>query len=158
MKKIVLNEAEILIANYIGMARYNNARTLEIVDQKVGDQPNAFVDINGMGGELAACRVFNVYPDLTIVEADKLPGYDFIAKNGAKVDVKTTEYKTGKLLATLKTEIGAANVYLLVTGVLPKYTIVGYCAEEKLLDAANIGDLGKGKGYMLDQEFLTSVG
>ena len=156
--KIVLNEAEILLANYIGMARYNNARTHGVVDQKVGDQSCAFVDINGMGGELAACRAFNAYPDLTIVEADRLPGYDFVTKAGNKIDVKTTEYKSGKLLATMKTKIGDADIYLLVTGVLPKFTVVGYATEDELLQQINIGNLGKGPGYMLDQKSITLLG
>lgn len=156
--KVILNEAEIILSTYIGMARYNNARTNNIVDQKMGDQSCAFVDINGMGGELAAARFFNAYPDLTIVEADRLPGYDFRTRTGLKVDVKTTEYPAGKLLATLKTQLGDADMYVLVTGVLPKYRVVGYAKEEKLLDEENIGDLGKGKGYILEQKSLTLIG
>lgn len=158
MIEIILNETEMLIATYIGMARHNNARVNGIVDQKMGDQDNAFVDINGMGGELAAARCFGAYPDLTIVAADSLPGYDFVSRTGLRVDVKTTEYPNGKLLATKKTKLGDADMYVLVTGVLPKYRVIGYATEIELLDDRYIGDLGKGKGYIMGQGLLSPIG
>ena len=154
--KIVLNEVEIKLAKYIGKARYENARNNNITDQKMGDQSCGFVDINGMGGELAACRAFNRYPDLTIVAADMLPGFDFI-HGKKKVDVKTTEYKSGKLLATMKTKVTAADVYLLVVGTLPEYDVIGWIAADDLIREENIGDLGKGLGYMVDQDRLTLI-
>lgn len=160
MKEIVLHESEILVATYIGMARHNNARVNGIVDRKIGDQDNAFVDINGMGGELAAARFFNAYPDLTIVEADRLPGYDFRTRTGLRADVKTTEWPNGKLLASLKTQLGDADMYVLVTGVLPKYRIIGYATDEQLIKKENIGRLRPDleEGYILDRDSMTLIG
>ncbi len=156
-REVYLNETESLLATYIGMARHNNARVNGIVDRKIGDQDNAFVDINGMGGELAAARIFGAYPDLTIVAADSLPGYDFRSRSGLRVDVKTTEWPNGKLLATLKTKVEDADMYVLVTGVIPRYQVIGYATADQLIREENIGRLKSDleEGYILGRDSMT---
>jgi len=94
-----------------------------------------------------------VYPSL-ILKPDA--GWD-IKYNGEKVDVKTTRYKNGRLLAKLNARKDEVDIYLLVVGTFPEYTVIGYAKKNELLDEKNIIDLGHGEGYGLTQDMLKPV-
>lgn len=156
MITIKLNEAEKLLATHLAKARYENARSKGKPDLKMGNQSNWETDLEGIGGEIAACKHFGVYPD-TETDLITLPKYDLVTKKGTKIDVKTTKYKNGKLLATLKKSKGECDVYLLVVGTFPEYNLVGWAKDSELLDEKNIVDLGHGKGYALEQHQLKQL-
>ena len=151
---ITLNEAEIRLAKYIGKCRFDNARNNGIANQKMGSQSNQLTDENGMGGEIALCKFLNCYPDMEIVL--DLPSYDLVYR-GKRIDAKTTTYKDGRLLATLKTSLGDADIYVLVTGQIPDYTLAGWALETELLSDSNIRDLGHGRGYCMSQSQLLPI-
>ena len=150
---IKLNEAEQVLAKFIAQARYDNARKKNIKDLKMGKQSNWETDLEGIGGEIAACKYFGVYPD-TEAGATSFPKYDLITKKGNKVDVKTTKHKNGRLLANKKKRRGECDAYVLVTGEFPTYRLVGWATDVELLDPKNISDFGHGEGYALDQDQL----
>lgn len=153
---IKLNEAEQLIAKFIAKERYDSARKKNIKDLKMGKQSNWETDLEGIGGEIAACKYFGVYPDyvLTPVGATAFSKFDLITKKGNKVDVKTTKYENGRLLATKKKKRGECDAYVLVIGEFPNYRLVGWATDVELLDPKNIRDFGHGEGYALDQDQL----
>jgi len=150
--EITLNRAEQVLAKYLAEERFKNARRKGKPNQKVGDQPDWYTDLNGIGGEIAVAKKFNVYFD-TELDSEELPEHDLII-NGKKVDVKTTKYSDGMLLATLKKKVDSVDIYVLVTGEFPVYTIKKWCLSEDLIDKKNIKNLGKGDGYALDQDLL----
>lgn len=150
--EIVLNRAEQMLAKYLAEERFKNARKQGKPNQKVGGQPDWYTDLNGIGGEIAVAKRFNVYPD-TELDSSELPEHDLIIK-GKKVDVKTTKYSDGKLLATIKKKVDAVDIYVLVTGEFPVYQIVKWCKSEELISDKNIKDLGRGNVYALEQEKL----
>lgn len=93
-------------------------------------------EIDGMCGEIAACRFFKVEPD-TKVDYDILPNEDLVS-NGEGIDVKTTPYYSGKLLVRVDKASHACDVYVLVTGSFPNYRIVGRINKEKVFLKENI--------------------
>jgi hypothetical protein len=150
---VSLNFGEQVVCKTLAKQRYELARKNNRPDQQIGKQSSEQTDLDGIGGEMAASKVLNVYPSL-ILEPDS--GWD-IQFNGYKIDVKTTRYKTGRLLAKLNARDEQVDVYLLVTGVFPDYSIRGWVMKEELLDKKNIIDLGHGKGYGLTQDKLNSM-
>lgn len=150
--QIKLNRAEQVLARYLAEERFNNARQKGKPNEKVGDQPDWYTDLNGIGGEIAVAKHFNVYPD-TEIDLDNLPEHDLIIRH-KKVDVKTTKYTDGRLLATLKKNLDSVDVYILVIGEFPIYNIVKWCFSKELIHPDNIRNLGRGDGYALDQEML----
>jgi len=149
---ITLNKAEQLIAIHLALERTNNARANGIKNKRMGNQPDWITDLDGIGGELAAAKYFQVYPDTAIVL--NLPTYDLLTRSNKRVDVKTTKHKAGQLLATLKKKTDDCDIFVLVVGEFPEYTLVGWSPSEDLIKQANIKDLGHGKGYALSQSQL----
>ncbi len=102
--RITLNQAEQKLAMYLAKARYDENRAKGNPDPKLSPTTNNEIELDGVAGELAVCRFFNVYPD-TETKYDEYPKYDLITPKGSKVDVKTTQYKNGRLLATLNKKV-----------------------------------------------------
>ena len=153
MIEVTLNSAEQIICKQLALMRYEIARAVNRKDQQIGNQPSWQTDEDGIGGEMAASRLLNVYPSL-ILKPDA--GWD-VEYKGRKVDVKTTRYKSGRLLAKLNARKDEVDIYLLVTGTFPEYTVVGYAEKDELLNEKNIIDLGHGEGYGLTQDMLKPV-
>jgi hypothetical protein len=74
-------------------------------------------------------------------------------RSGTTVDVKTTKYKTGKLIERKSTK-SKADVYVLVTGEFPVYELVGWVYSVDLFKAENLTDLGHGETYAISQNKL----
>ena len=153
MKQIILNSAEQIVCKSLALMRYEIARAVNRKDQQIGKQPSWQTDEDGIGGEIAASRLLNVYPNL-VLKPDA--GWDILYQ-GMKIDVKTTRYINGRLLAKLNSRDEEVDAYLLVTGTFPEYNVIGYASRDSLLSPENIIDLGHGKGYGLSQEQLTPV-
>ena len=153
MKQIILNSAEQIVCKSLALMRYEIARAVNRKDQQIGKQPSWQTDEDGIGGEIAASRLLNVYPNL-VLKPDA--GWDILYQ-GMNIDVKTTRYINGRLLAKLNSRDEEVDAYLLVTGTFPEYNVIGYASRDSLLSPENIIDLGHGKGYGLSQEQLTPV-
>ena len=94
----------------------------------------------------------------TDFQAHELPTHDLIC-NGKTVDVKTTKYRTGRLIIMPHKKNDQCDMYLLVVGEFPEYTVVGYATYDEIVQEENWGDpFGRGKpAYFLDQYKLTPV-
>jgi len=147
---ITLNEAEQKLCYYIAKRRYQNARSNSIPDHKIGPQSCEETDLEGIGAEVAWCKVNNLYPDTEITEG-YTPAEDCISHNGLRIDVKSTKYPNGHLLATLKKKDKRCDLYALVIGAFPTYRIAGYVPAEELFKEENIKNFGHGDGFALAQ-------
>jgi len=152
--KITLNKAEQKLAEYLAKARYNNARRNKVKDKKAGDQSNEFTDLNGIGGEIAFCKMFNLYPD-TETDLIDLPDEDCTLHSGHAVDVKATKYANGRLIVALWKRDAKVDLYALMVGEFPTYRYVGMCRKEDVVNDGTIRDLGHGDTFALDQPDLT---
>ena len=111
-------------------------------------------DINGAGGEIAVCKYFNRYPDLSI--GPRYSGYDLKAK-GKKVDVKTTSFDPAYLQAKRKKTTKDCDIFILVHVSFPTFTILGGATSTQLLQDVNLQDMGYGTKYTMEQSQLSSM-
>lgn len=148
---IELNDAEQRLAKYLAIARHRNARKKGIVNNRIGPQSDELTDLEGIAGEIAFCKMMNVYPDLQI---EYVPNYDCILPDGTKVDVKTTKYDNGKLLSAPWKGEKNIDVFALMVGQMPKYRYAGMMKAKDLLQEHRKQNLGHGVGYVATQDEL----
>ncbi len=125
-----------------------------VEDQQMGDQNPWVVDMDGMVGEFCVAKLFNLCPDLTI--GVRSGGQDLESREGRSIDVKTTRYKTGKLLCTLKKQYEPCDIYVLVVVDDDGGDVVGWAKKEEIFLESNKSDLGHGVGYVLPQSKLNN--
>lgn len=146
------------IIRAIAEKRFAANREQDVFNAKIGSQSNEFTDINGFAGEWAFALYYNLFPDLAVEPGSG--GIDAVY-DGYTVDVKTTEYDDGQLLApTSKKDRDGAEVYFLVTGDYRdewRYKLRGFARKERLLQESNLTDLGYGPTYALEQNELEDV-
>lgn len=151
--RIELSTHELLVARTLGIMRRTCASG-NVVDRQVGKQDPWQIDIDGVIGEFAVAKWLNVYPDMTV--SIRKGGADLVL-NGTTIDVKTTRYKTGKLLATRSKIDTACDLYILAIVDDTGCDIVGWETKDNLLKDENLIDLGHGKGYALTQDKLKTT-
>ena len=150
-----LTELEQRVCKMGAEMRYNAARSSGVYNAKIGPQNNLETDLLGLGGELCVGKWLNVYPDLTIYP--RQGGIDLVSSCGKRIDVKTTKYSTGRLLAKLNTPYKDIDIFILVTTDFPKFVVRGWATKQRLLDPDNIINLGHGEGYGLEQKELNTT-
>jgi hypothetical protein len=138
------------IAGRLAKLRYLNNREKGTVNQRVGGQSDEVTDLEGIAGEIAFTKLANIYPDFQV---KKIKDVDCIYK-GWGVDVKTTSYKNGRLLATMKKANNKAEVYVLMVGEMPIYEFKGWLFADELFRRENIINLGHGLTYGVSQHRL----
>ena len=152
--KISLSKSEQAICKAIAKKRYESNRGNGVSNRKIGNQSNEFTDLNGFAAEFAFCKIFNVMPDFSIQprKSDE-NDYDCIFPDGIKIDVKTTKYKTGRLLVA-KWKKSGSDAFALMIGEFPNYELKGFCSRERAMSSEHLKDLGHGEAYFVDQEYL----
>lgn len=149
--KVTLNETEYKLAQYISKKRQDKNRK-EIPDKRISGASSMEIELEGVLGELAFCKINNIYPNTDVLTIDI---WDAVLPNGATVDVKTTKYKSGRLLAARwKKEKELPDYYALMIGTYPEYELIGYMACTELLTDEHLKDLGRGLGYVAEQHEL----
>jgi len=149
-----LTELEQTLCEVGAEMRHATARSSGVSNGKIGPQSNKETDLLGLGGELAVGKWLNVYPDLTIYA--RQGGVDLTSHSGKRIDVKTTKYSNGKLLAKMNTPYEDIDIFVLVTADYPTFTIRGWATKEELINSNTIVNLGHGNGHGLDQDQLHS--
>ena len=154
MIEVMLNENEQKIIEYIAKTRHSSAREKGFDDKQISDDSKYNIDLDGFGGEFAFCKAFNIMPSFVTGQADKA---DCIMADGTTVDIKTTKYSSGHLIAPMTKNVGDVDIYVLVIKISESnFRIVGFRGSGKL-----ISDYGyqchqdnpkfSGKGYALPQ-------
>jgi hypothetical protein len=148
---ITLNPAEERLARYLAEARTQANRRRSAVDPIRGPQSASESELEGVAAELAFCRLFNVYPDLTVGDPDK--GFDCIL-SGKTVDVKATKYSNGMLICVeWKTKV--PDYFALMTGTIPTYEFRGFMAGAELIHECRLKNhFNRGLVYAAQQSEL----
>jgi hypothetical protein len=153
MRKVTLSEIEQYFAVLTATKRHNLARERGRTNGKIGPQDDFMTDLLGIGGEIAVAKVLNAYPDIDWTAGTDTGAPDLTLKNGVRLDVKTTTYKSGKLLVkkeyATKTNI---DYYVLVIAAYPVFRLAGYAAPTQIFLDNNLHDFGHGFAYALEQE------
>lgn len=151
---VLLNPQEQALCRYLAKLRHNNARNKNVKNNKIGNQSDEMTDLEGIGGEIAFCKLFNLYPDISIEVRNSKTDKGDAVLNGLVIDVKTTKYKTGRLLAAPWKE-PSVDLYALMVGEIDKgYSFKGFMAYSELAKEERLLDLGHGKGYAAEQQEL----
>lgn len=152
MVEFTLTKLEQYLCRRGAKMRHNVARSSNVYNAKIGPQSNEETDLLGLGGELAVAKWLNIYPDLTTYA--RQGGVDLISNTGKRIDVKTTMYKTGKLLAMMNTAYPDIDIFVLVTAVFPVFIVRGWATKEELLRPNTVANLGHGNAHCLAQDKL----
>ena len=149
---ITLSEAEQKIVTWVAKCRYQCARQNGIKNARIGGQSNEFTDLNGFGGEMAFCRLLNIYPDFSIYP--RKGGFD-CKIDDQKTDVKTTKYASGRLLVRNHKTEDTVEIYALMVGEFPTYWFAGWISSEQLFNRKpdpNFKNSYVAEQYELDKE------
>ena len=73
--KYRLSPSEQMVCMQLAFMREQISRAVGRVDQKIGNQSGRDTDLQGIGGEFAAAKIYNVYPNM---ELKPDSGYDLI--------------------------------------------------------------------------------
>ena len=145
---VTLNEAEQRLAKYLAGRRHGLARENGRHNGRIGPQSDEETDLEGIGAEIAFCKLFNCYPD---TEVGHTPDFDATVLPGRTVDVKATRYHGGRLLAVLGKKGKPPDFYALMIGSFPTYRCAGFMRADDLLQDVRIKDLGRGPGFAAEQ-------
>jgi hypothetical protein len=149
---VQLDAGEMAVAASLAALRSAMSRLLKTYDQRMDDKKSGYeIDLIGIIGEIAFAKKFNVYPDLSISPRS---GSDDAVVNGKTIDVKSTDLKNGRLLATLNKEKHMSDIYVLAIVDCDRVSFPGYATKELLFVETRKKDLGKGVGYVMDQSEL----
>ena len=108
-------------------------------------------DIEGVLGELAFCKMMNLYPDMEIrVQSHS---YD-CSLNSLRIDVKTSKYKQARLLVDIRKRVEDCDIYVLMVGENGEYECAGWTYAWAIVNYSCIMDVGHGDSYGLSQDAL----
>jgi len=148
---ITLDPSEVMFARTIATLRTGINRINNVVNPKFKESDEFQNDLLGVCGEMVFAKRFNVYMDLTF--GPRSGGHDFKMTSGKTVDVKTTDRMDGRLIVPeWKANKEKSDVYVLVTGQVPTFTIRGYANADEIFNS--VIDLGYGPCFGLQQDQL----
>lgn len=151
-RTVVLDDAEAYIATWVGEQRQASNDRARVRDGRIDpNRSSSALHVHGFGGELAFCKLFNVYPDFTI--GPRRGGAD-CERFGQAIDVKSTEHVRGHLLAVTSKSVLAADVYALMIDNWPAFRFVGFAPAADLLRDGARKNMGHAVGYALEQNDL----
>ena len=149
---VELSEEEIITCRLIGNLRSISSRLNKVNDARMGDQSSYATDEVGAIGEYAFCKHFNIFFDPSIKV--RSGSYDCLYK-GKRIDIKTTEYAKGRLVATKKINPDV-DIFVLAVLDIEKNVVAfpGYALASELYQDSNMTDLGHGTCYAMDAHKL----
>jgi hypothetical protein len=148
---ITLNDAEQKLATYLAKQRHARARASGKTDRQIGPQSSHDTDLEGIGAEIAFCRLLNIYPD---TDVGHTPLADCVLPCGSTVDVKATKHQNGHLLVAKWKDPQGVHAYALMVGAFPAYRIAGMAPSHEVFKPDRLKNFGHGAGYAVGQEEL----
>ena len=134
----------------VSVARHDQNVAAGVKDMQRGRQDTAEIELNGMGGEVAFCRLFGLEPDWVNVPGGKGRD-DAKLPDGRIVDVKTTDHPRGNLIARKIHD--DVDVFVLMRGRFPCYKAVGWI-EKGIFQRSRKKNLGHGPTHFYKTENL----
>ena len=151
-----LTDLEQKICSVGAKMRYVSNRKAGVKVTKIAPNSHRDVEVIGIAGELAVAKYLNIYPDFTILV--RKGGADLVTHDGRRIDVKSTFYHTGQLMAFYKNPYNDIDSFVLVTTKdYPKVVLRGWIDKKELLNERNVADLGYGKVFCMEQKGLKDI-
>jgi hypothetical protein len=150
---VILNQVEQRLCKHVAKARLDNNNNDGIYNAKISDESDEYIDLEGFAGELAFCKIFNVFPDLEIFSRTSSEDFGDATYLNKQIDIKTTSHRHGRLIATRWTK-NNVQAYALMVGEFPEYEFKGFMSKKEFIKEDRIDNLGKGKLYLAYQNEL----
>lgn len=154
--KVTLNEQEVRLAKFIARERSKFNRDNGVTDAKVCNEKSEKIEEEGMGGEIAFCKIFNIYPDLRVENVNTSNDNGDCEYKGHRVDVKTTSYRNGMLI-TVPWKKDTVDYYALMVGEMPTYEFKGFAKSSDLKNKNKLRHLGYNEVYCMEQNELNKT-
>lgn len=153
MEPYYLTEAEIAACKAVGGLRNIAALGSGTVDRRMSKSMNSHeTNEDGMIGEYAFCKSHNIF--LNFNPEPRSGSCDCVLEN-IRIDVKTTRYANGKLVATVK---GNPDVDVFALAIYDPHAKVvyfpGWISAKSLYSDEFLTDLGHGQTYAVPQDRL----
>lgn len=135
---IVLSDSEQFIAKSVAEQRVSSNRLAKTQNAKRSKKSDFEIDLQGFAGELAFCKLFNVFPDFTSEPRSAAKGQDNgdAVLNGLRVDVKTAS--EDKVMFWIKArKKGCADLFALMVGQFPEYKFEGFVHHDVVFQEGN---------------------
>ena len=160
-QRMALSESEVSAIKANARARYDSNRSASVKDSARGDRRGVYYDMLGSGGEYAFAKMVEADFDDTISPRSTSRGEDEgdLTYRGRVIQVKTTDRRNGRLLAPpWASNDNVSEVYALMVMVdrTPVFEFRGFAPSEVFIVPDNLGDLGHGPTYLMNQEQLLS--
>jgi hypothetical protein len=146
---VELNAQGQALCRSLAKKRYASNHSAGVSDATRGGQSDAHTDLEGVAAEKCFFKLLNLYPDLSIAPRSDDDG-DCKLKDGRDVDVKSTRYKSGRLIC-VPWKKGNAPLFALTVGTFPRNTFKGFMPADDPLRAERLGSLGHAPTYIADQ-------
>ena len=146
--KIVLDPGEMAVAQLLATLRRTVNQAAGISDRRRDTRDPNVTELMGATAEVAFCKHFNCYPDLTVVP--RRGGHDAILR-GHRWDIKAVAKPDHRLLAAVEKSPGDVDCYALAVVSGPTVELVGWAPAGKLLHPATVVDLGHGPVHALSR-------
>lgn len=151
---ITLNDSDQRLARHLMAVRSKSCADRGAADCKVGPQDGKAITLDGVGAEVAFCKLHNIYPDTDVGVA---PVHDATMHNGWRVDVKQTHYPNGHLIAFYGKKDKPADFYSMMVGTFPTYRYAGLMSGGEFIRDGRLTDFGYGPTYAAQQDELFFV-
>jgi len=132
-KTVKLNEAEQRLAVFLAKRITSNNRNKGAKNTPYAGRSQLDIDTDGFGAEIAFCKLFNYYPDLSI--AVRVGSPDVVTRGKKTIDVKNTEVLHPQLFVK-KSKMGqskATDFYAFMVGKFPTYNYIGFVTHAQVL-------------------------
>ena len=158
---VYLCYSERSVAASVGFQIYDANVRAGRVEMKASPGDGLTLTVEGVMGELAFAKLFNLYPPVAVLLRGDLPKFDTLLHDGRRVDVKTTRRPGGKMyVARHKGDTAGVDLYALMTGEPPgPWTYRGAMTRADLIVPGRIQVPIPGKpAYVALQRELREIG
>jgi hypothetical protein len=151
--KILLNEAEQRLTRFIVRQRGERHVKARAVPTIYIGTDGLESDIESLGAEIAFCKMHNIYSYLEHIPDD---GKDAVLQDGRTVDVKVTQYRSGKLLVKVldRHKNGLPDMDALMIGKFPEYEFAGWISSGEVIQEVRIDKTLPHPAYTASQHEL----
>ena len=149
--KITLDPGEMAVVHTIAVLRRSVNQAAGITDRRRDGRNPMVVEVLGAAAEMAFCKHFNVFPDLTVTP--RAGGHDAIL-NGKTWDIKAVSSPDHRLLCSPEKSLGDADHYALAVVDGAEVELVGWAPAPRLLHPSTVIDLGHGPVHALGRDSL----
>lgn len=149
---VVLDPGEMAVAQTLATLRHSVNTAAGVTDKRrdTTRDPNT-TELMGVVGELAFCKAYNVWPDLSVVP--RSGGHDAVL-HGKTWDIKAVAKSHHRLLAHPDKNLTDVDRYGLAVVTDAVVELVGWAPADKLLHPSTVTDLGHGPVHALRPDQL----